>query len=95
MRTTILLSAFCAATALAAPKYPDVNINAARPASSTNDLSEYFNLLAQKISAGKQMAASPVCDLSKAVMPVDSKETLSLERDTTTRTRQTTSANKP
>lgn len=74
MRTTILLSALYATTALAAPKYPEFNVNAANP-TSTDDLSQYFNLLAQKISSGKQMATSPVCDLSKAALPVAGKMT--------------------
>lgn len=74
MRTTILLSALCATTTLAAPKFPEFNVKAATP-SSTDDLAKYFNLLAQKISAGKQMTSSPVCDLSKAALPVSSKIT--------------------
>lgn len=32
-------------------------------------VSEYFNMLAQKVQAGKDMMVAPVCDLSKAVMP--------------------------
>lgn len=74
MRTTTLLSALCAATALAAPAYPELNVNAATP-SSADDLSQYFNLLAQKISSGRQMATSPVCNIANAVLPVASKLT--------------------
>lgn len=69
MRFTILLSAVCATMALAAPAYPELNIKAATP-TATDDLNEYFNLLSQKISSGKQMAAAPVCDVSKAILPV-------------------------
>ncbi|KAF3760181.1 hypothetical protein M406DRAFT_353782 [Cryphonectria parasitica EP155] len=75
MRTSILVSALCASTALAAPTYPQLNVDAATP-SSVDDLSEYFNLLAQKISSGKQMSSSPTCDLSKAVLPVASASPL-------------------
>lgn len=71
MRTTILVSALCA-TALAAPPYPELNVHAATSTSS-DDLSEYFNMLAHKISSGKQMASSPVCDLSNAVLPTACK----------------------
>lgn len=72
MRTSILLSALCATATMAAPAYPELNVNAIHP-SNADDLSSYFNLLAEKISKGKQMASAPVCDLSKAVLPVDSK----------------------
>lgn len=72
MRTSTLLSALCATATLAAPAYPELNVNAVNP-NTVDDLSEYFGLLAQKISSGKQMSTSPVCDMSKAVLPVDSK----------------------
>jgi len=39
-------------------------------------LSDYFSLLGSKVQAGKQMATAPVCDLSKAVMPVASPTAL-------------------
>lgn len=32
-------------------------------------LSEYFQLLGQKVQAQRSLSAVPVCDLSKAVMP--------------------------
>lgn len=82
MRTTILLSALCATTALAAPKFPEFNVRAATP-SSADDLSQYFNLLAQKISTGKQMASSPVCDLSKAALPASGKTNYRHSRERT------------
>lgn len=63
---------------MAAPAYPELNIHAITP-SNADDLSSYFNLLAQKISSGKLMASAPVCDLSNAVLPVDSKSLLPLE----------------
>lgn len=59
---------------MAAPTYPELNVNAVNP-NSVDDLSGYFSLLADKISKGKQMATAPVCDLSTAVLPVDSKPT--------------------
>lgn len=70
--TTILVSALCAAAALAAPTYPHLNVDAATP-SSTDDLSDYFNTLANKLSSSKQMSELPVCDLSKAVLPTTCK----------------------
>lgn len=70
--TTILLSAMCAATAFAAPAYPEFNVNAASP-DAADDLSNYFNTLASKVSSGKQMASAPVCDLSNAVLPTTSE----------------------
>jgi len=35
-------------------------------------LTDYFQMLAQKVQEGKNMAQAPVCDVSKAVMPVAS-----------------------
>ncbi|KAJ4425298.1 hypothetical protein N0V82_000108 [Gnomoniopsis sp. IMI 355080] len=75
MRTSILLSALCATATLAAPAYPELNVNAVNP-NAVDDLSEYFGLLAQKISSGKQMSTSPVCDMSKAVLPTDTPTAL-------------------
>ncbi|KAL3425947.1 hypothetical protein PVAG01_02738 [Phlyctema vagabunda] len=39
-------------------------------------LSEYFSLLGAKVQAGKQMSSAPICDLSKAVLPVASPTAL-------------------
>lgn len=71
MRASLCLAALSAITALAAPAYPEFNAHAANP-DSLDDLSEYFNTLAQKISKGKQMASLPVCDLNNAVLPTQS-----------------------
>lgn len=72
MRSSIFLSALCATASLAAPAYPELNVHAVNP-SAVDDLSSYFSLLAEKITSGKQMSAAPVCDMSNAVLPVDSK----------------------
>ncbi|KAI1342233.1 hypothetical protein F5Y15DRAFT_413498 [Xylariaceae sp. FL0016] len=64
----LLVSALSATSVLAAPKWPTINWNAA----STDGMatvSEYFNLLAQKVEAGKMLSEAPVCDLTKASMP--------------------------
>lgn len=71
MRASLFLSALSAVSTLAAPAYPELNGHAANP-DSLDDISEYFNTLAQKISKGKQMASAPVCDLNNAVLPVQS-----------------------
>jgi hypothetical protein len=39
------------------------------PPTEMKVLSEYFNMLGSKVQAGKQMAAGPVCDMSKASLP--------------------------
>lgn len=57
------------ATVISAPTLPSVPV--VQPASMTI-LSNYFNLLAGKVAAGKSMAAAPVCDLSKATLPTSS-----------------------
>ncbi|CAN8095795.1 unnamed protein product [Discula destructiva] len=75
MRTSVLFSALCATATIAAPAYPELNVNAVNP-KSVDDLSTYFGLLADKISSGKQMASTPVCDLSNAVLPVDTPNAL-------------------
>jgi hypothetical protein len=61
-----MTSALCA-VALAAPSLAPGA--AARP-EEMKVLSEYFQMLATKVQAGKNMAMAPVCDLSKAVLPV-------------------------
>ncbi|KAK2602601.1 hypothetical protein N8I77_009119 [Diaporthe amygdali] len=76
MRTSsILLPALCASV-FAAPVYPDLNINAALPGDAIKDISQYFNMLAQKTQEGRQMAQAPACDVTAAVMPVASPSPL-------------------
>jgi len=69
MRASILLASALAAAVSAAPVYQEVNMAAALPG-SLEHLSEYFNMLASKVEAGKMMATAPVCDLSRAIMPI-------------------------
>ncbi|TVY78128.1 hypothetical protein LSUE1_G004645 [Lachnellula suecica] len=66
-------SALCA-VALSAPTIT-IPSGAALPA-EVKALSDYFNLLATKVQAGKSMAAAPVCDLSKASLPTASPTAL-------------------
>lgn len=69
MRSSILLSAALGAlTAMAAPTWPSLNLAAAQPGSSKT-VTEYFNMLAQKIQVGRQMSSAPVCDLSTVELP--------------------------
>ena len=58
-----------AASVYAAPTYPPLNFDAAKPG-SMDSVSEYFNMLAAKVQAGRQMSVAPVCELSNAVMPL-------------------------
>ncbi|RYO84607.1 hypothetical protein DL766_009859 [Monosporascus sp. MC13-8B] len=70
MQFQILLGAALSATTIvAAPTWPQVNVNAAMT-DGIETVSEYFNMLASKVEAGKLMKAAPVCDLSKAQMPL-------------------------
>jgi hypothetical protein len=65
MRSSLWITSLLATIALAAPQY-----------SSSGDadaLQTYFELLASKVEEGLDMAAAPVCDLSKAQMPSSSK----------------------
>jgi hypothetical protein len=59
-----------AAVAMAAPAGPKLDIT---PKTDVTDamsrLSDYFNLLADKVQAAKTAGQAPVCDLSKAQMP--------------------------
>ncbi|KAI8627709.1 hypothetical protein F5Y19DRAFT_440949 [Xylariaceae sp. FL1651] len=65
---TILATLLGASTALAAPAWPQLTHDVATP-TAQSIVSEYFNLLAQKVDAGKNLAQAPVCDLSKAQLP--------------------------
>lgn len=70
--SSIFFSALCASV-FAAPVYPDLNIKAAMPDDAMNDLSQYFNMLAQKTQEGRQMSRAPTCDMSAAKLPVASE----------------------
>lgn len=70
--SSIFLPALCASV-FAAPVYPDLNVKAAMPDDAMSDISQYFNMLAQKTQEGRQMAAAPACDMSLAKLPVASK----------------------
>ncbi|KAG8158940.1 hypothetical protein KVR01_011383 [Diaporthe batatas] len=67
--SSIFLPAFCASV-FAAPAYPDLNLKAALPDDAMKDLSQYFNMLAQKTQQGKQMSWAPTCDMSAAKLPL-------------------------
>ncbi|KAF7879321.1 hypothetical protein EAF04_000517 [Stromatinia cepivora] len=56
------------ATALPAPTYT-FSSGAAHPAEK-QVISEYFDMLGQKVQAGRKMSHAPVCNLNKAVQPV-------------------------
>lgn len=70
--SSIFFSALCASV-FAAPVYPDLNIKAALPDDAMSDLSQYFNMLAQKTQEGRQMSRAPTCDMSLAKLPVASE----------------------
>ncbi|KAI0006942.1 hypothetical protein F4779DRAFT_594332 [Xylariaceae sp. FL0662B] len=65
----LLVSALGASAVVAAPTWPSFNWDAAKP-DGLETVSEYFNMLAQKVQLGKFMSAAPVCDLSIAQMPI-------------------------
>ncbi|KUI57936.1 hypothetical protein VP1G_05229 [Cytospora mali] len=76
MRTSTILVSALSAIAFAAPAHPKLNLDAALPTDAINDISQYFNMLASKTQEGRQMAGSPVCDLSNAQMPTASPTAL-------------------
>ncbi|KAF4637599.1 hypothetical protein G7Y89_g472 [Cudoniella acicularis] len=59
-------SALCAVV-LSAPTYSP---GAAERPADMKVLSDYFHMLGTKVQAGRAMAEAPICDLSKAVLPV-------------------------
>jgi hypothetical protein len=69
MRVSILVASALGAAVYAAPVYPDLNLNAALPG-QLQVISEYFNMLAQKVQANRYMSIAPMCDLSRAQMPI-------------------------
>jgi hypothetical protein len=69
MRSSVLLtSALGAAAVVAAPVYPQLNLDAAAPG-GLERMSDYFNMLALKVQAHRYMSEAPVCDLSRATLP--------------------------
>ncbi|KAB5575915.1 hypothetical protein GE09DRAFT_1215654 [Coniochaeta sp. 2T2.1] len=71
MRASILLASALGATVFAAPATPTFNADAAAPG-GLDSVAEYFNMLAVKVKESRKMAAAPICDLSKAQMPIAS-----------------------
>lgn len=70
MRFSVFVASSLAATASAAPTWPDFQLNElGDPLGALNAVSQYFNLVAAKVSAVKALSGPPRCDLSKAVMP--------------------------
>lgn len=69
MHASLLLLSALGAAVLAAPTYPEIKGEAATPR-GLEDLSDYFNMLANKVQLSKSLAAVPVCDLSKAQQPI-------------------------
>ncbi len=68
MLSSTLLVPALAATVFAAPVYPALNTDAAMPG-NIDTMSEYFNMLADKVQQSRFMSEVAVCDLSKAVLP--------------------------
>jgi hypothetical protein len=68
MRSSILLAPALAAVTYAAPTYPQLNMDAAMP-SGLEVMSDYFNMLAEKVQANRYMSSAPLCEMSKVSMP--------------------------
>jgi len=66
----VVASALCA-VALSAPTLSYSSSAAERPA-EMQILSEYFQMLGQKVQEGRNMAEAPVCNIGNAVLPVAS-----------------------
>ena len=64
----LLLASVAAVSVVASPSYPELTTNNAIPG-VVDTVSDYFNLLAEKVQQARQSAAAPTCDLSKAVFP--------------------------
>ncbi|KAH8908822.1 malate dehydrogenase [Coniochaeta sp. PMI_546] len=71
MRASILLASAFGASVFAAPASPTFNADAASPG-GLDSVAEYFNMLATKVQESRNMAVAPVCDLSKAQLPIAS-----------------------
>lgn len=68
---TYVMSALCA-VALSAPTLT-YNSGAAERPVEMQVLSQYFQMLGEKVQAGRSMSAAPVCDMNNAVLPVACK----------------------
>ncbi|KAL7942978.1 hypothetical protein V8C42DRAFT_330976 [Trichoderma barbatum] len=69
--STFLVSSLAIFGAHAAPALPRLDLdNLANPAVALESLTSYFNLLASKVQTSKVRPVVPVCDLSKAQMPM-------------------------
>ncbi|RFU74433.1 malate dehydrogenase [Trichoderma arundinaceum] len=69
--STFLVSSLAVFGAQAAPALPKLNLkDFTNPAAALDSLSSYFNLLASKVQTSKVRPVVPVCDLSKAQMPM-------------------------
>lgn len=70
MYPSILLAvALGTSTIVAAPVWPALNVDNVMIEDSLEAVSEYFNLLAAKVNAGRDTPQAPSCDLSNAVLP--------------------------
>ncbi len=63
-----LLAALGAVTVMTAPTYPSFSLDAAMPG-GLQCVSDYFNMLAEKVQNHRWMSQHPVCDISKAALP--------------------------
>lgn len=68
MRSSTLLLSVLGASVLAAPTFPDVNMEVVKP-EGVDSISEYFTLLAAKVQQSRMASSAPACDLSNAVLP--------------------------
>ncbi|SPN98812.1 related to malate dehydrogenase [Cephalotrichum gorgonifer] len=64
-----LLTLLVLPLALAAPTHQSLDLSADNAPDAIDHLSEYFNLLAEKVRRYKVLDAPPECDVSKAVLP--------------------------
>ncbi|POR33434.1 Malate dehydrogenase [Tolypocladium paradoxum] len=75
MRPSTILASTLAVTARAAPAFPELNLkDLADPTNALDSLSGYFNLIAAKVQAARLLSEAPVCDLSQAQMPAESRD---------------------
>jgi len=72
MHASVILASALGAAVLAAPVFPDLNMDAAMP-HDISIVTDYFNMLAQKVQESRLMSTAPVCDLSRAQLPKDSE----------------------
>ncbi|KAK4082168.1 uncharacterized protein Triagg1_1980 [Trichoderma aggressivum f. europaeum] len=69
--STFLVSSLAIFGAQAAPALPKLDLDSIKnPAVALDSISSYFNLLASKVQLSKVQSVAPICDLSKAQMPM-------------------------